>query len=341
MLTSRQVKFLREELATAKNPIFFYDADGDGLASFLLLYKVHREGTGIAIRTSHDLDKLFMRKITELQPDKVFILDIPVVSHAFFDKVKVPTFWIDHHEPQDPKNCKYYNPRIKKPEAYIPTSRMCWQISTRKEDLWIATAGSLADYAMPSFINKFIKQYPQLLKKKYDLAKIIFKNPVGELVKLLFFLQKGQTSDVRKSIKILTRINSPQEIFEEQTSASKFLYRRYVSINKMYLDLLVEAKKNVTRKKLVLFYYSENKMSFTANLANELAGTYPKKVILIARRKDELMKCSLRAKNVIEPLQKALIGINGRGGGHPDACGAVINVSDWDRFLEQFEVAIK
>ena len=341
MLTPKQVKYLREELATAKNPIFFYDADGDGLASFLLLYRMHREGKGIAIRTSHDLDKLFLRKIQELQPDKVFILDIPLVPHKFFDKVKVPTFWIDHHNPQNPKNCKYYNPRIKNANAYIPTSRMCWQISTRKEDLWIATAGSLADYAMPSFINSFIKQYPQLLKKKYDLAKTIFKNPVGELVKLFFFLQKGQTNEVRKSIKILSRINSPQEIFEEQTSQGKFLNRRFVNINKAYLELLKDAKKQVTRSKLVLFYYAENKMSFTANLANELAGTYPKKCILITRKKDDLMKCSLRGKNVIEPLQQALQDVMGRGGGHPDACGAVINVQDWDRFLEQFKVAIK
>ena len=55
MLTTKQIKFLREELATAKNPIFFYDADGDGLAAFLLLYRIHREGKGIAIRTEEKM----------------------------------------------------------------------------------------------------------------------------------------------------------------------------------------------------------------------------------------------------------------------------------------------
>tara|TARA_Y100000310_G_scaffold317846_1_gene371175 strand:+ start:1174 stop:2199 length:1026 start_codon:yes stop_codon:yes gene_type:complete len=340
MLTTKQVKYVREQLATAKNPIFFYDADGDGLSSFLLLYRMHREGKGIAIRTTNEIDKLLLRKIDELQPDKVFILDIPLVPDIFFDQVKLPVFWIDHHSPQEPKNCKYFNPRIKKPNSYIPTSRMCWQLSTRKEDLWIATAGSLADYHMPSFINSFIKKYPDFLDRKKPLPETVFQSPVSELVKLLFFLQKGKSSEVKKSIRILTRIKSPQEIFSELSSPGKFLHKRYIKINQQYQELLEEAKKHVTKGKLLLFPYTEKKMSFTSNLANELASTYPKKYIVITRRKDKLMMCSFRGKNVLQLLTQALDGINGKGGGHEDACGAVINSDDWDKFLGQFKEAM-
>ena len=342
MLTKKQIQFLRDELATAKNPLFFYDGDGDGLASFLLLYRIHREGKGIALRTSSRVDELSLRKIDELNPDKVFVLDIPMMTEEFMQKVKRPVFWIDHHPVQEIKsNIHYFNPRIKNPDAYIPTSRMAWQVSENEEDLWIATAGCLADWYMPSFINKFIKQYPQYLSKKKDLPKTVFHSPVGMLVKLLFFLQKGPTSEVRKSVKILTRIKSPDEIFKQTTPAGTFLYKRFKSINKMYEELLTEAKKGVTRSKVLVFYYTENKWSFTANLANELMARYQKKMVIITRKKSGEMKCSLRGKNIFKYLQQALQDVEGRGGGHPDACGAVIKEEDWQKFLDQFKEALK
>ena len=46
MLTPKQVALLRKELETAQRPLFFYDDDPDGLTSFLLVYKVYREGRG-------------------------------------------------------------------------------------------------------------------------------------------------------------------------------------------------------------------------------------------------------------------------------------------------------
>ena len=337
MLTSKQVKLLREELATAKNPLFFHDSDGDGLASFLLLYRIHREGQRFALTSSSILDERFLRKVDELNPDKIFVLDIPVVEQEFINKAKRPIFWIDHHPPKKRNKVKYFNPRIKNPDAYIPTTRMAYQVSGNEEDLWIATIGCLADYYMPDFINKFIKKYPQYLSKKSDLPTTLFKEPVGKLVKMLWFLQKGPHAEVRKSIKILTRISSPDEIFKEQTAAGKFLYKRFVKINKMYEELLKQARKCATTSKIVLFYYTENQWSFTANLANELSSSYPKKYIVIARKKSGQMKCSLRGKNVLRPLTKALADINGSGGGHPDACGAVIDEKDWDRFLKRFE----
>ncbi len=334
MLTKKQIKFLREELETAKNPLFFYDSDGDGLASFLLLYRMHREGKGYRLAATSTLDERFMKKVDEYNPDKIFILDIPVVTQEFVNKAKRPIFWIDHHPPIKLQKVNYFNPLIKKPDVYTPTSRLCYQVSQNENDLWIATAGCLADWNLPNFIGKFIKKYPHLLPKKSDLPTTIFKEKVGKLVKFLFFIQKGPTSEVRKSIKVLTRIDSPDEIFKQSTSQGKFLYKRFENINEKYEEILKSAKKEVRKSKLVLFYYTDSKWSFTANLANELAATNPNKFILITRKRMNLYKCSLRGKNVKEIVEKALSGLEGRGGGHPDACGAVIDEKEWDAFLE-------
>ncbi len=341
MLTPQQITFLREELATAKNPLFFHDGDADGLCAFLLLYKIHREGKGFALNSTSILDASFVRKVEELNPDKIFVLDIPVVEQDFIDKVKRPIFWLDHHMPLERQNIHYFNPRLKDKEAYVPTTRMAWQVSEREEDMWIATAGCLADYSMPDFIQKFQEKYPVFLPRIEDLPTTVFKMPVSKLIKFFFFIQKGPSGEVRKSLQILTRIQSPDEIFMETTAQGRFLGKRFEKINKKYEELLQTAKKSVTRSRLLLFYYTEQQWSFTANLANELSSLYPQKVILIVRKKGSEMKCSLRAKNVLSILQKSLQGIDGRGGGHPDACGAVIKENDWERFLENFKNELK
>jgi single-stranded DNA-specific DHH superfamily exonuclease len=342
MLTEKETTYLQEELATAKSPLFFYDDDPDGLCSFLLFYRIHREGRGIIVKTAPKLDLKLIHKVTENNPDKVFILDIPILVQEFIDEVKKPIFYLDHHSPQKLDKVHYFNPRIKDPDAYIPVTRMAYQISGNKEDLWIATIGCLADWHMPDFIDEFIEKYPHLLPKKKDLNDAVFKQPIGKLIRIFSFLLKGQISDVRKSVKILTRIKTPEEILNQETPQGKFLYKRFASINEKYVDLLKLAKKEVSRSKILLFFYSENKMSFTTDLANELTNLYPKKAVIIARKKSGEMKCSLRAKFPIrDALKKALVGIEGYGGGHENACGAVIKEENWEQFLENFKKEIK
>jgi len=342
MLTASQITLLREALQNAKNPLFLYDADADGLCSFLLLYRIHKEGKGIRISATSTVDHSLIQKVQEISPDAIFVLDIPMMEQQFVDALKLPIYWIDHHQPQEIRNVHYFNPRIRDPDAYVPTTRMAYQVSQDPADLWIAAAGCLADWHMPDFIDQFMERYPELLPVKSDLAAALYKHPVGKLVKLFFFLQKGPSSEVRKSIKVLTRIRSPQEIFQDQSAPGKFLHKRFENINIKYEEVLSLAKKTVTKSKLVLFTYSSAQWSFTVNIANELSATYPKKVIIIAREKSGSMKCSLRAQFPIAgALEKALVGIEGYGGGHPNACGAVIKVEDWARFLERFKEELK
>ena len=341
MLTEEEISLLRKELETARNPFFIYDGDGDGLSSFLLLYHLSNEGKGLISKASPSVNVSYLRKVEELDPDKIFILDVPMVDQEFIDQAKRPIFWLDHHGPYKRTKIKYFNPKLKDPEAYFPTTAMSYQVNARDEDLWIATIGCLADWYMPKFINKFIKVYPHLLPQKEDLVTTIYERPIGKLVKMFFFLLKGPSSEVRKSVKILTRIKSPDEILNQETSQGKFLYKRFEKINEKYEELLATAKKSVTRSKVVLFYYTDQHWSFTANLANELTARYPKKVIIIARKKSGEMKCSLRGQTPILPaLNQALVGVNGYGGGHPNACGAVIKEEDWERFLASFKEAL-
>ena len=342
MLNDKEINLLREELASAENPLFIFDDDGDGFCSFLLLYRMHHKGKGFVLKTSPKLDMRLAVKVQEYNPDKIFVLDVPIIDQEFVEQVKKPIFWIDHHQPAPVQGVYYFNPRSKENNAYVPTTRMAYQVSGNEEDVWIAMAGCLADWYLPDFTDKFIEKYPEWLTEKKDLVDALYKQPAGLLVKMFFFLLKGPSNDVHKAIKILTRIISPAEIFKQESAQGKFLFKRFTDVNRRYESLLKEAKKTVTRRRIVLFYYTENQWSFTANLANELTALYQDKVIIIARRKSGEYKCSLRAQvPILKEVQASLVGVNGYGGGHENACGAVIKEEDWDRFLEMFKEQIK
>lgn len=147
-----------------------------------------------------------------------------------------------------------------------------------------------------------------------------------------------------KSIKILTRIKEPGEILEQKTEQGKFIYRRYEQINEKYEPLLKEvtgAAEN-TKGKIIIYKYNEDRMSFTSDLSNEAVYNFPNKVIIIAREKGDEMKCSLRAAKILLPerLRKALVGLDGYGGGHEHACGLNVKTRDFEEFVRKFEDTI-
>jgi len=341
MLTKRESNFLHKKLIEGmKSPLYIHDNDPDGLCSYLLLYRAKGEGKGVILRTSSTLTVDFKQYFQNYLYDSIFILDIPNVDQEFIDQMKVPIYWIDHHQVQNRKKVKYYNPRIKNVEAYVPTTMMSYQVSQKEDDIWIAMVGCLADWYMPNFSKKFIEKYPDLMSKDADIRTALFKDEIGKLVRIFSFLLKGKSGDVRKNIKILTRIKSPYEILRQNTAQGKFLYKKFTKFESTYQEMLKLAMKKRTRGKLLIYEYAHTGQSFTTNLANEVTAHNPDKVIIINRKHNGKMKMSLRAvvgRNILNPLTRALEGIDGYGGGHFNACGGVIAENDWDRFIQNFK----
>ncbi len=338
----KQLKHLREELENCTNPLYFFDDDPDGLCSFLLFYRYNKEGKGVIVKSTPELGVRFFRSIDMYEPDKIFILDKPRVHPDFIEKLKTPTFWLDHHQPQDPDKIHYFNPMIKDNKDNRPTSYWAYQVV--KQDLWVATAGCISDWFIPDFIKEFQKKYPKLLKKiPKTPEEVLFNTKLGKFCRILSFILKGQQKDTMKCVKTLTRIKTPYEIMDQSTPAGKFIYKRYKKVNQEYEPLINSISKKNIQGKILLFKYTEKTMSFTSDLSNELLYKYPKKVIIIAREKSGEMKCSLRASflNLPPILEKALVNIDGYGGGHEHACGACVNVNDFERFIKRIKKEIK
>tara|TARA_Y100000310_G_scaffold343903_1_gene453812 strand:- start:724 stop:1866 length:1143 start_codon:yes stop_codon:yes gene_type:complete len=323
-------KRVKEELDHCQRPIYFFDDDVDGLASFLLLYRYKREGKGFPVKVAGGIREDFIPKTQEY--DKVFILDIPEVSQSFLDGVGKTTVWVDHHPTHKRKNALIYNPLLENPKAIRPTSLLCYDVV--QQDVWVAAAGMVGDWVLDKkLVAKLAKEYPDLLSEKItDPGEALFNSQIGELSKMMNFFLKGSIRDIKKSIAMLTRIESPYELLKQTSESGKRLHKQYLNLNEEYVKLLAQAKKEV-KKDHVAFSYKGN-LSFTSELSNELLFLHPEKYIIVAREKSGEMRASLRGNNIRDALEKALQEVSGRGGGHPHACGVSIKKEEWKKFLQ-------
>ncbi len=340
MLTQKQIQDVKEELENCKNPLFFFDDDPDGLCAFLLLYRHIKEGHGFVVKTHPRLDARSAPKIEEYKADKVFVLDVAQLEQDFIDASRVPVIWIDHHTPLERANVKYFNPRISNKELNIPTTYMCYRIV--EGDLWIAALGCIADYYMPDFIDEFKKAYPGMIENEKSIGDIYFNSKLGTLINIFSFCLKGKTSDVMKCIKILTRVESPNEMLNQETSRGKFIFRRYQKIKEAYDEMMKSAVENSGDGKVLVFTYADDKMSFTGDLANELLYRFPEKVIVVGRKKGDEVRMSIRSTGILIPpvLEKSLSGLEGYGGGHEYACGANVKEKDFKEFIERIKKSV-
>lgn len=339
MLSDKEVAQLKDALQHAKHPITFFHDDPDGLASFLLFYRTITEGKGYCVKAYPQITADFARHVEAYGADVVFVLDIAMVDQEFIDGVHQPVFWVDHHTPLQRERVKYFNPRVTTGDN-IPTPVLCWQVmgEERPQDLWLATTGSIGDWYFPPYAKEFQKQRPDLLPPEITtVEEALFNSLIGTLVKVFSFNLKGPTSEVNKSIKILTRIENPDEILKQTTSRGRLLWKKYQLINRTYEEMLAAISKTATKDKLLVYTYTHDKLSLTKDLSNELLYRFKDKIIVLGREKEGEVRCSLRAPAGVQlekALQKALVGIQGYGGGHEQACGAGIKKEDFEQFLK-------
>jgi single-stranded DNA-specific DHH superfamily exonuclease len=347
MLTKKQVQEIKEHLEKAQNPLFFFDNDPDGLCSFLLLQRYVGRGKGIPVKTFPSLDESYFRKIKELNPDSIFILDKPIVSLVFFEeieKLNLPIIWIDHHEIKKstvPSFVNYYNPLFNNPKTNEPVTALCSQINNRKEDFWIGVVGCISDNFVPEFYEDFRKQYPELgisAKKAFD---IFYKSPVGKIAKLFLFALKDRTTNVINMLKFLMTVKSPYDVLEE-TSKNKKMHERFEELDKKYKSLLDKALLEKNEEYVIFFKYGGD-MSISSDLSNELAYLFPENIIVVIYENEAKSTMAIRGKGVRDIALNVISQLEGAtGGGHECAVGVKINARDLEKFKKLFlEVASK
>tara|TARA_B100000315_G_C14061222_1_gene356315 strand:+ start:49 stop:492 length:444 start_codon:yes stop_codon:yes gene_type:complete len=143
-----------------------------------------------------------------------------------------------------------------------------------------------------------------------------------------------------KYIKVLTRIKDPYEVLNQTSAQGKFLYKRFQKIDRKYQELIKYGKKAVGKDRIVIYTYDTDKMSFSADLSNEMIYRFPDKIIFVGRKKEGFVKGSIRSGtkfNINPVLKSALVGVEGYGGGHDQACGFCVKEEDFNRFIANFK----
>jgi len=339
-MDEKKAELVRQALESCIRPIFFFHDDPDGATSFLQLYKLKGEGKGVIVKTGPVLNEDMVRRVAEFDADKIFVLDLAMIEQGFIENTKVPIVWLDHHDIVDHFNTTYINSRSWGDET--PPCVMAYYI-TGKADPWIALVGSCGDWYTPpkDLVEVCKEKYPGLFDDSAVLPEdFSFKTRVGELIQILSFNLKGTSSDAMNSLKVFARIEGPMELLDQSTPRAKWLVRRYQKIKTSYESLKKDAIAALEKQKgIVAAFTSErDRYAITKDLSNELSYLFPDKVLLIGREKNSEIRTSIRSSRhgpiIDKAVERSLVGLEARGGGHPHACGANIKKEDFSRFID-------
>ncbi len=341
MLSQNQLDEIKEYLEKSQNPLFFFDNDVDGLCSYLLLQRAIGRGRGVAVKSFPELNSSYIRKINELNPDIVFILDKPKVSSEFINEVyekNIPIIWIDHHDVQLQEEVKekvhYYNSF---PEAE-PVTYISYKIFKNKKDMWIAMIGCIGDVYMPDFAEEFSQNNSDLFDSNLSAFDSLYLTDIGKIIRILNFSLMDTTTNVVNLIKYLTKINNIHDILEETSKTFSF-HKRYQQLNKIYQKLINKAETNLDNSKILFFTYS-GETSMSSEVANALYFKHKDKTIAVGFKKQDKTNFSIRGKKALEITQKAIKEIeNSAGGGHKEATGLQIpadKLGEFKTLLSEF-----
>ena len=330
---------IKELLDKAENPLVFFDDDPDGLCSYMLLMKYLKRGNGIVVKNSPTLDENYVIMVRQHCPDLVVVVDKPIISQEFVDKINVPIVWIDHHPVVDIKGVNYFNPRFLDEGDERPTTYWCYKLVNGEK--WVALLGIIADWSLEDF-DELSRDYKEL----FDNVRItnpndaLFNTRFGELIKIVAFCLKGGAKESYKFIGLMMGVNHPLEILEKSTENGRKICEKFEKLNKIYTWLLEQAMK-LKDEKMVVFNYVNDGYSFTGDLANELMYGTKAKMVFVGREDNGEIKASVRNRlsgvDLNKAVRGAIKGLNGYGGGHKHAAGCCVKKSDFDEFIERLK----
>ncbi len=344
MLSTTQLQEIKDQLEASQNPLFFYDNDVDGLCSFLILRRSIGRGRGVAIKSFPDLKEQYLKKVEELNPDAIFILDKAELSKEFADGAEekgIPITWIDHHESKTPQEI------IDKTSYYTsfpssePTTYIAQKIFNRQEDLWLGMIGCIGDVYMPDFAEKFAEENPELMNSEVSAFEALNSTDIGKIVRMLNFGLMDSITNVVNLAKYLFKATNAYDILEEN-QYTKQLHKRYTQLNEFFNKQVKKAECGIDKNSPLIFFTYSGNTSMSAEISNRLYYKHPDKLTVVAFKRPEKVNISIRGSNAAEVTKKAIADIEfATGGGHTVATGAMVLIDDFKKFKENVIKIVK
>ncbi len=347
---------IKKQIGKSNKILVMFDTDGDGLASYLQIKKYfsNKKILGIPYYHRNDsnkkeyFDSLISNQLKNDKFEILLFLDIPTLEEDALSELSKKTdkiIWIDHH-PKDNKdlikkyNIEYFNPRMLNESEGHPVSYLSYLFSEKKFPN-IALIGTVSDYSLyPEIVKKsFLKINTHGKDEDEIKRRIMFEGDLGTLIKIYNFGFKLDPEDIHSLIKLLEK-KSTRELLIETNSGKSEVIEKINNIIEEYKQILNKAVKKYKREKIYYFEY-RGETSYTSILANELC--YKIKgweviIVCFVEKTKGLCFYSFRSKKnkiINKIIEKAAEEIGAKGGGHPNACGAVTKEHEKERFIEK------
>ncbi len=357
--TEKAVLFLKS-IKKKKVAVVSHD-DSDGSCSAALMIRLLKKiGTNNKIlnfstRGAPSISDELMEDILSEKPDVVITCDfaggLDKSAHVF-DGDGIRCLMIDHHVVPDykfPEGCVYLNPQLD--GKTMPCSAfiydLCMKMTDFEENLWIAAVGTIEDFGAAErkdLIEKCMKKYPELFEKKDIDNRKLFDTTFGLVGKIIGAAPSWASyQGAELATKVLLEIDSPRDFLDLANKDVKTLYEKYEMINidvKKTVRLFDEKNEKDGRIRMLVMsseFPIKSKVSTIISAKDE----YYKDVIVIIEEKTNSVSMSLRNQSgdfdLDSIIRTSLSGLEGVGGGHKKAAGAVVSKKDFDIFMVRFK----
>ncbi len=346
-------KKIDNEIKNSKNILVYFDTDADGLTSYIQLKKYYNNIdnnkiiTGIPYYDKDSDKKPFFDSLVNVNKyDLIIFLDRPTVEEEYFVENK-KIIWIDHHPSNDKKLIKKYNILHFNPLdynfSYYPVTYWVYKL-TKGFNKDIGLIGTISDFFLideiidgSNILN--LEEINNMRKNMTDeeiLRDLTYNSFLDKFITLYNFVFKLKEEEIYKSIKWLEKLNYEDLKIEFDINKNELINK----INKNLEKVNKIIKRALKEKDEKIFYFEySGKTSFTSIIANKL-GYYLKnwKILIICFMNNRENKAyfSIRSQKdyiINKIVSKISKKYGGRGGGHPNASGANIDLNIKDDFV--------
>lgn len=336
---------------------------------------------GYPISKDDESQNLAMEKIYDNHDLVIFFDTPYIIDEFFETIKNKKVLWCDHHIITNKeileknKNIFFLNPMEFDKNDDRCASYWAYKISKNPDNLKWAVIASVADFYLLDIIIELYETDKKTFKTLFKISEEK-REELFEFIKTHKFNDEKVRDKKSYWIQYLTydcglieyktffdilfkfeRFDKTQKILKNiaKTDLLEFkseLLNGKIGIYEKYQEIMSEYKsvyKKISKVKdddLIYIEHHDKLVSYNRQLSEELAYRRKNwKAIFSAYTKEKLTfySCSFRGNNydVNKMLTSCLKGLNGKGGGHKLASGAIVNKSDFDEFKSRIENYIK
>ncbi len=315
-----------------KNLVIFHgDADGICSAALLTLYLIKSDEFPVDF-LSPDFDvtihKFLVQRIYKLNPERIYILDIPTstLNYEFLKDFEVIV--VDHH-PYDEK------PEV---DGFIHSEENCTsylvykEFFTGEESSWIGAIGCLGDKDKKGFEELF-----EISKRIYGLEREFFLKALGFVASSRVFGIEGKRAAILSLIEA-HNMGIPTALLGSTPNSQKLERFREESVrlrNKIIANI---QKYRVYEDDSMIILRISEEFPIQSYLAGFLAHINPNKLSIVINEYKRTGFVEARTRNekyeVGKLLREVCEKLGGIGGGHKLAGGGKIPRNRVEEFIE-------